>query len=68
MGFIESVDVIETDEGRWDIQLRDSLTIIGCVWHTGAGFIAWDWADRQVGVFTTMPHAVGALSALEGAR
>ena len=48
--------------------MRDSLTVVGCVWHAGAGFIAWDWADRQVGVFDSMPHAVGALWALEGAR
>jgi hypothetical protein len=46
MGPTESVDIVETGDGRWDVQLRDSLIVVGYVWHTGAGFIAWDWADR----------------------
>lgn len=68
MSPMESLDVVETGDGRWDVQLRDRLTVVGCVWHTGAGFIAWDWADRQIGVFESMPRAVGALWALETAR
>jgi hypothetical protein len=64
----ESLDIVETGDGRWDVQLRDRLTVVGYVWHTGAGYIAWDWADRQIGVFESMPPAVGALWALETAK
>ena len=61
-------DVIEAGHGRWDVQVRDSLSVAGYVWHTGAGFVVWDWADRQVGVFDTLPHALRSLRALETAR
>ncbi|RXZ67739.1 hypothetical protein [Agromyces albus] len=67
MSPIESLDVVETGDGRWDVQLRDSLTVVGYVWHTGAGFIVWDWADRQVGVFESLPRAVRELWAVETA-
>ena len=61
-------DLVETSEGRWDVQLHGSLSIVGYVWHTGAGFIVWDWADRQIGVFTSLPNAVQSLRALDTAR
>jgi hypothetical protein len=68
MGTMDVFDIIETGDGRWDVQLRDSLIVVGYVWHAGAGFIAWDWADRQIGVFESMPAAVGALWELETAK
>lgn len=68
MGTMDVLDIIEAGDGRWDVQLRDSLIVVGCVWHAGAGFIAWDWADRQIGVFESMPAAVGALWELETAK
>jgi hypothetical protein len=68
MNTIDAFEVIEAGEGRWDIQLRDSLSVAGYVWHTGAGFVVWDWADRQVGVFDSLPRSVRALSALETAK
>ena len=68
MGPMDTFDVVETGDGRWDVQLRDRLTVVGFVWHTGAGFIAWDWADRQVGVFHSMRQAVDALGAFAGVK
>jgi len=50
------------------VQLPDRLTVVGFVWRTGAGFIAWDWADRQVGVFDSLHRAVGALGAFAAAK
>jgi len=68
MSIVEAFDVIEAGDGRWDVQVRDSLSVVGSVWHTGAGFVVWDWADRQIGVFGSLPHAVRALWSLETAR
>ena len=65
MGTVDAFDVVESGDGRWDVQRRDSLSVAGYVWHTGAGFVVWDWADRQIGVFDTMPDAVRALWSLE---
>ena len=67
MHSMDQYDIIGAGEGRWDVQLRDSLSVVGYVWQTGAGFIAWDWADRQVGVFESLPRAVGALGAVAAA-
>lgn len=63
----DAFDVIEAGEGRWDVQLRDSLSIAGHVWQAASGFVVWDWADRQIGVFGSLLDAVRALSALETA-
>ena len=41
MHSLDQYDVIAAGEGRWDIQLRDRLSVVGYVWRTGAGFIAW---------------------------
>jgi hypothetical protein len=65
MDISEAFDVIGSGDGRWDVQRRDSLSVVGYVWHTGAGFVVWDWADRQIGVFDALPDAVRALWALE---
>jgi len=65
MGTVDAFDVVESGDGRWDVQRRDSLSVAGYVWHTGAGFVVWDWADRQIGVFQAMPDAVRALWSLE---
>ena len=65
---IHGFDVIETGDGRWDIQLHESFSVAGHIWHTGSCFVVWDWADRQVGVFDSLPQAVRALAALETAR
>ena len=65
MDTMEAFDVVESGDGRWDVQRRDSLSVAGYVWNTGGGFVVWDWADRQIGVFDTMPAAVRALWSLE---
>ena len=65
MSTVDAFDVVESGDGRWDVQRRDSPSVAGYVWHTGAGFVVWDWADRQIGVFDTMPEAVRALWSLE---
>lgn len=67
MHAMEHYDIIGAGEGRWDVQQQGGLSIVGYVWQTGAGFIAWDWADRQVGVFESLPRAVGALGAFAAA-
>lgn len=68
MHAIHGFDVIEAGEGRWDIQLRESFSVAGHVWHTASAFVVWDWADRQVGVFDSLPRALQALATLETAR
>jgi hypothetical protein len=68
MNSMDQYDLVETGAGQWDVQVRDSVTVVGYVWHTGAGFIAWDWADRQVGVFESVPGAVGALGTFVGTK
>lgn len=68
MSSTETFDIVEAGDGRWDVHLPDRLTVVGFVWRTGAGFIAWDWADRQVGVFDSLHRAVGALGAFAAAK
>ena len=60
-------DVIEAGEGRWDIQLHDSLSVTGHIWHTGSCFVVWDWADRQIGVFDSLPRRFVPSAVLETA-
>ena len=48
--FMDQYDLVETGAGQWDVQVRDSVAVVGYIWHTGTADIAWDWADRQVGL------------------
>lgn len=68
MSGMDAFEVIETGDGQWDVQVRDGLLVVGYIWHTGAGFIVWDWADRQVGVFDSLSAGVHSLSTLEASR
>lgn len=65
MTYAEAFDVIDVGEGRWDIQLRRSLIVVGQVWRTAGGFLLWDWADRQLGTFPSLSEALGTLWAME---
>lgn len=65
MTYAEAFDVIDVGEGRWDIQWRRSLTVVGQVWSTSGGFLLWDWADRQLGTFASLADALRTLWAME---
>ena len=68
MTHVEAFEVIDAGEGRWDVRLRQSIHLVGEVWRTDAGFILWDWRQRQLGRFPSLPDALRALWILEGAR
>jgi hypothetical protein len=61
MTYAEAFDVIDVGEGRWDIQLQRSLLVVGQVWRTAQGFLLWDWADRQLGMFASLSDALQRL-------
>ncbi|KQO97740.1 hypothetical protein [Leifsonia sp. Leaf264] len=65
MSHVEAFDVIDAGEGRWDVQRRQSLSVVGHVWRTAAGFLLWDWADRQLGTFSSLSDALRTLWAIE---
>lgn len=60
MTITEAFDLIEAGQGRWDIQLRDSLTVIGGIWRVDGGFELFDWLDRRIGVFPSTDDALRA--------
>ncbi|GAB3584020.1 hypothetical protein GCM10027406_29690 [Leifsonia lichenia] len=65
MTYTEAFDIVDAGEGRWDIQLRETLLIAGQVWRTAAGFLLWDWADRQLGTFPSLAEALRTLWAAQ---
>ncbi|MFF1632504.1 hypothetical protein [Leifsonia sp. NPDC058248] len=67
MSYADAFDVVDAGEGRWDIQLHETLLVAGQVWRTATGYLLSDWADRQLGTFPTLGEAVRTLWVFESA-
>lgn len=65
MTYTKAFDIVDAGEGRWDIQLHETFLVAGRVWRTAAGFLLWDWADRQLGTFPSLADALRTLFSIQ---
>ncbi len=65
MTFAEGFEVLDAGEGRWDVQLRETFLVAGQIWRTATGYLLRDWADRELGTFSSLADALRALWELQ---
>jgi len=68
MTISEAFDLVEVGSGHWDIQLRETLTVVGDVRQTGDGFALYDWLGRRAGTFATTNDALRSFLRVENEK